>query len=46
MFESVQDVQGADPAVLAGALLALTDDEIADLPVEQAEALALASQRV
>ncbi|WP_457256576.1 hypothetical protein, partial [Pedococcus sp. P5_B7] len=46
MFESVQGVQVTEPAVLAGALFTLTDDEIAELPVEAAEALVLASQRV
>ncbi|GAA2163696.1 HNH endonuclease signature motif containing protein [Pedococcus bigeumensis] len=46
MFESVAAVQVADPAVLAGALFALTDDEIADLPVGVAEAVVLAAQRV
>ena len=39
-------MQAADPAALAGALFVLTDDEIADLSVEEAEALVLATQRV
>lgn len=46
MFERVDDVQAADPAALAAVLFTLTDDEIAELPVEQAEALVLATQRV
>jgi hypothetical protein len=46
VFESVESVQVADPAALATALFTLTDDEIADLTAEQAEALVLASQRV
>ena len=46
MFESVESVQVADPAALAGALFTLTDEQIAELPVEQAEALVLATQRV
>src|SRR4051812_31192732 len=46
MFESVESVQVADPAALAGALFTLTDEEITALSVEQAEALVLASQRV
>ncbi len=46
MFESVTSVQVADPAALAVWLFTLTDDEIADLPMEQAEVLVLATQRV
>jgi hypothetical protein len=46
MVESVQAVEAADPAALAGALFALSDEQIAGLPVEAAEALVLATQRV
>ena len=46
MFEDVQSVEATDPAVLAGALFALTDDEIESMSQEQAEALTVASQRV
>ncbi|SDP72752.1 hypothetical protein SAMN04489867_3638 [Pedococcus dokdonensis] len=46
MFESAEAVAATDPAVLAGVVFGLSDDAIADLPVEQAEALVLATQRV
>lgn len=46
MFDSVAQVQAADPAMLAGALFALTDEQIADLSLRDAEALVLAAQRV
>ncbi|GAA2738963.1 hypothetical protein GCM10009867_33040 [Pedococcus aerophilus] len=46
MFDSVKSVQVADPAALVGELFALSDEQIAALPVEQAEAVVLASQRV
>ena len=46
MFDSVAQVQAADPAMLAGALFALTDEHIADLSLRDAEALVLAAQRV
>ena len=46
MFESVESMQLADPATLAGALFALTDEQIADMSFEEAEAVVLASQRV
>jgi hypothetical protein len=42
----VEAVRMADPAVLAGALFALTDEQIAGLSVARAEALVLAAQRV
>lgn len=46
MLDSVEAVQATDPAALAGALFTMTDEQIADLSVEEAEALVLASQRV
>jgi hypothetical protein len=46
MFESVGAVAGVDPAVLAGAVFAVTDEEIAGMTLGQAEALTLAAERV
>ena len=45
-LSSVKAVQAADPAALAHAVFALTDEQIADLTAEEAEAVAVASQRV
>ncbi|WP_457253989.1 HNH endonuclease signature motif containing protein [Pedococcus sp. P5_B7] len=46
MFDDVETVRRADPADLVGAVFALTDEAIADLSAEQAEALVVATQRV
>jgi hypothetical protein len=46
MFESVGAVAGSDPAVLAAALFAVADEDIAAMTLGQAEALTLAAQRV
>ena len=46
MFESVGAVAGVDPAVLAAAVFAVTDEDIAALTLGQAEALTLAAERV
>lgn len=46
MFESVESVGVADPAALASALFELSDEQIAELSAEEAEAVAVASQRV
>jgi len=45
MFENMRDVQVADPAVLADVVLRLSDEDIADLPAEEAEAVVVATQR-
>ena len=45
-LSNVRAVQSADPAALAGALFSLTDEQIAELSAEQAEAMVVASQRV
>src|SRR5690349_15894185 len=45
-LSSVKAAQAAEPAALAGALFTLSDDDIAGLPVEEAEAVVVASQRV
>ena len=46
MLKSVKAVQAADPAALAVAVFALSDEQIADLSAEEAEAVAVAAQRV
>jgi hypothetical protein len=45
MFESVKQVEREDPAVLAAAVFALTDEEVQELSLGAAEAYVLASQR-
>ena len=45
-LSAVEAVRSADPAVLAHAVFSLTDEQIAELSVEEAEALVVASQRV
>ena len=46
VLRGVEVVQVTAPAALAAALFTMTDDEIAELTMEQAEALVLAAQRV
>jgi len=46
MFENVEAVEHEDPFVLAAALAQLTFEDISALPMSQAEAVVVASQRV
>ena len=46
MFESVGAVAGTDPATLAAALFAVTDEDIAAMTLPRAEALTVAAERV